>query len=85
MRGMAREAGARCTIVSSDKDLMQLVVDGKVELLDTMKNKRIASAEVMEKFGVAPDKVVRGAGAGRRFRPTMCRACAASASRPPPS
>ncbi|HWF63785.1 MAG TPA: DNA polymerase I [Rhizomicrobium sp.] len=56
---MAREAGARCTIVSSDKDLMQLVVDGKVELFDTMKNKRIASAEVMEKFGVAPDKVVQ--------------------------
>ena len=56
---MAREAGARCTIVSSDKDLMQLVVDGKVELLDTMKNKRIASPEVLEKFGVAPDKVVQ--------------------------
>ena len=55
---MALEAGARCTIVSSDKDLMQLVVDGKVELYDTMKNKRIASAEVMEKFGVAPNKVV---------------------------
>jgi DNA polymerase-1 len=55
---MAREAGARCTIISSDKDLMQLVVDGKVELLDTMKNKRIASAEVMEKFGVGPDKVI---------------------------
>ncbi|MBS0282218.1 MAG: DNA polymerase I, partial [Proteobacteria bacterium] len=55
---MAREAGARCTIISSDKDLMQLVVDGKVELYDTMKNKRIGSAEVLEKFGVAPDKVV---------------------------
>src|ERR1700754_1928778 len=56
---LAREAGARCTIISSDKDLMQLVVDGKVELLDTMKNRRLASAEVMEKFGVAPDKVVQ--------------------------
>ncbi|HWX89000.1 MAG TPA: 5'-3' exonuclease H3TH domain-containing protein, partial [Rhizomicrobium sp.] len=56
---LAREAGARCTIISSDKDLMQLVVDGKVELLDTMKNKRIASAEVLEKFGVRPDKVVQ--------------------------
>ena len=55
---MAREAGAKTTIVSSDKDLMQLVVDGKVELLDTMKNKRIASAEVMEKFGVPPSKVI---------------------------
>ena len=56
---LAREAGARCTIISSDKDLMQLVVDGKVELLDTMKNRRLASAEVMEKFGVAPNKVVQ--------------------------
>jgi DNA polymerase-1 len=56
---LAREAGARCTIISSDKDLMQLVVDGKVELLDTMKNRKLASAEVLEKFGVAPDKVVQ--------------------------
>ncbi len=55
---LAREAGARCTIISSDKDLMQLVEDGKVELLDTMKNRRLASAEVLEKFGVAPGKVV---------------------------
>jgi DNA polymerase-1 len=55
---LAREAGARCTIISSDKDLMQLVEDGKVELYDTMKNKRIGSAEVMEKFGVPPGKVI---------------------------
>ena len=55
---LAREAGARCTIISSDKDLMQLVVDGKVEMLDTMKNRRLASPEVLEKFGVAPDKVI---------------------------
>jgi DNA polymerase-1 len=55
---LAREAGARVTIVSSDKDLMQLVVDGQVEMLDTMKNKRIATAEVMERFGVPPSKVV---------------------------
>jgi DNA polymerase-1 len=55
---LAREAGARCTIISSDKDLMQLVEDGKVELLDTMKNRRLASAEVLEKFGVHPSKVV---------------------------
>jgi DNA polymerase-1 len=55
---LAREAGAKVTIVSSDKDLMQLVRDGKVELLDTMKNKRIATAEVIERFGVPPDKVV---------------------------
>jgi DNA polymerase-1 len=56
---LAREAGARCTIISSDKDLMQLVVDGEVELLDTMKNKRLATAEVIEKFGVPPDKVIQ--------------------------
>ena len=54
----AREAGARVTIVSSDKDLMQLVIDGSVELFDTMKNKRIASTEVIERFGVPPSKVV---------------------------
>ncbi|MDB5734642.1 MAG: polymerase [Alphaproteobacteria bacterium] len=56
---LSREAGARCTIISSDKDLMQLVVDGEVELLDTMKNKRLATAEVIEKFGVGPDKVIQ--------------------------
>ncbi|HEY8948306.1 MAG TPA: DNA polymerase I [Rhizomicrobium sp.] len=55
---MAMAAGARTTIISSDKDLMQLIVDGKIELLDTMKNKRLGSAEVMEKFGVLPNKVV---------------------------
>src|SRR5436305_10535584 len=55
---IAREAGARVTIVSSDKDLMQLVLDGTVELLDTMKNKRIGGADVMERFGVPPSKVV---------------------------
>jgi DNA polymerase-1 len=54
----AREVGARVTIVSSDKDLMQLVEDGVVQLLDTMKNKRIGTVEVLEKFGVTPDKVV---------------------------
>jgi len=54
----AAKAGALVTIVSSDKDLMQLVVDGKVEMLDPVKAKPIRSAEVMEKFGVAPSKVV---------------------------
>ncbi|QQA43465.1 DNA polymerase I [Pelagovum pacificum] len=53
----AREAGGRVTIVSSDKDLMQLVGDG-VEMLDPMKNKRIDREGVFEKFGVAPDRVV---------------------------
>src|SRR5271163_5246710 len=56
----AREAGERgaiATIVSSDKDLMQLVTD-KVTMFDTMKDRRIGIAEVIEKFGVPPEKVV---------------------------
>ncbi|WP_300032822.1 DNA polymerase I [uncultured Roseobacter sp.] len=53
----ARAAGGRCTIISSDKDLMQLVGDG-VEMLDAMKNKRIDREGVFEKFGVYPDRVV---------------------------
>ena len=55
---IAREAGVKVTIMSSDKDLMQLIVDGQVELFDPMKNKRLGSADVMEKFGVPPSKVV---------------------------
>ncbi|MGH1463867.1 MAG: DNA polymerase I [Cognatishimia sp.] len=53
----ARDAGGRCTIISSDKDLMQLV-GGGVEMLDAMKNKRIDSDGVVEKFGVGPNRVV---------------------------
>ncbi|WP_170401319.1 DNA polymerase I [Ruegeria arenilitoris] len=53
----AREAGGRVTIVSSDKDLMQLV-GGGVEMLDAMKNKRIDRDGVLEKFGVGPERVV---------------------------
>ncbi|MEX0317753.1 MAG: DNA polymerase I [Ruegeria sp.] len=53
----ARDAGGRVTIVSSDKDLMQLVGDG-VEMLDAMKNKRIDRDGVFEKFGVGPERVV---------------------------
>jgi DNA polymerase-1 len=53
----AAEAGATCRIVSSDKDLMQLVRDG-VTLYDTMKDKEIGAAEVVEKFGVKPEKVI---------------------------
>jgi DNA polymerase-1 len=52
----ARE-GANVTIVSSDKDLMQLV-DDRVCMLDPIKQKPIGAAEVKEKFGVGPDKVV---------------------------
>ena len=52
-----RDAGGRVTIVSSDKDLMQLV-GGGVEMLDPMKNKRIDNDGVHEKFGVGPERVV---------------------------
>jgi len=54
---LACERGATATIVSSDKDLMQLVTDG-VTMYDTMKDRRIGIAEVIEKFGVPPEKVV---------------------------
>ncbi|MBS0535118.1 MAG: DNA polymerase I [Proteobacteria bacterium] len=54
---LACEAGATTTIVSSDKDLMQLVGD-TVVMYDTMKDKRIGRAEVIEKFGVPPEKVI---------------------------
>src|SRR5215212_7723188 len=56
----ARQAcavGADVTIVSSDKDLMQLVNDCVI-MYDTMKDKKIGVAEVIEKFGVPPDKVI---------------------------
>ncbi|MDO6797541.1 DNA polymerase I [Shimia thalassica] len=53
----ARDAGGRVTIISSDKDLMQLV-GGGVEMLDAMKNKRIDRDGVIEKFGVGPERVV---------------------------
>ncbi|MDG2005437.1 MAG: DNA polymerase I, partial [Novosphingobium sp.] len=59
----ARAAAAQgwdVTIVSSDKDLMQLVGSdggGQIDMLDTMKNQRIGIPEVEEKFGVVPGKV----------------------------
>jgi DNA polymerase-1 len=53
----AHEVGATATIVSSDKDLMQLVTDGVI-MFDTMKDKKIGRAEVIEKFGVPPEKVI---------------------------
>lgn len=53
----ASQKGAQVTIVSSDKDLMQLV-DDNVTMLDTMKNKRIDADGVVEKFGVGPNKVI---------------------------
>lgn len=54
-QALARKA--RVTIVSSDKDLMQLVGDG-VDMLDPMKNVHIGPEQVFEKFGVPPEKVV---------------------------
>src|SRR5947209_6539781 len=53
----AKKAGWRVTIVSSDKDLMQLIEDGQVDMLDTMNDRRIDEAAVIEKFGVGPEKV----------------------------
>ena len=53
----AEAKGARVTIVSSDKDLMQLVSE-RVVMLDTMKNKTLGIEEVFEKFGVGPERVV---------------------------
>ncbi len=52
-----RDAGGEVVIVSSDKDLMQLIGD-RVSMLDTMKNVLIGPDQVFEKFGVGPEKVV---------------------------
>ncbi|MDP3854704.1 DNA polymerase I [Phenylobacterium sp.] len=52
-----RDAGGEVVIVSSDKDLMQLV-GPRVSMLDTMKNLKIGAEQVFDKFGVTPDKVV---------------------------
>ena len=57
MACQARDAGGRCTIISSDKDLMQLI-GGGVVMFDAMKNKLIDRDEVFEKFGVGPERVV---------------------------
>ncbi|MBU6408452.1 MAG: DNA polymerase I, partial [Alphaproteobacteria bacterium] len=57
----ARQAaakGARVDIVSSDKDLMQLIDGDRIFLFDPMKSKPLGLDAVMEKFGVAPDKVI---------------------------
>ena len=51
------EAGAKVTVISSDKDLMQLV-SNKVRLFDPMKSRVIGEKEVIEKFGVKPDQVI---------------------------
>jgi len=51
------KVGAKATVISSDKDLMQLVSD-KVRLYDPMKSKVLGEKEVVEKFGVKPDQVI---------------------------
>ncbi len=53
----AVEAGGSCTIISSDKDLMQLIRPG-VDMFDPMKSRVIGPEEVIEKFGVPPEKVI---------------------------
>ena len=54
---LAKEQGQDVTIVSSDKDLMQLVGD-HVRMMDPMKNRMIGPDQVIERFGVGPDKVI---------------------------
>ena len=51
----AKKQGWKTTIVSSDKDLMQLIEDGSVDMLDTMNDRRMDRAYVVEKFGVPPE------------------------------
>ena len=51
------DAGAKVTVISSDKDLMQLV-SKKIRLYDPMKNKILGENEVFEKFGVKPNQVI---------------------------
>uniref|UniRef100_UPI00286AAE96 5'-3' exonuclease H3TH domain-containing protein n=1 Tax=Sphingomonas sp. TaxID=28214 RepID=UPI00286AAE96 len=53
----AKQAGWKVTIVSSDKDLMQLVEDGSVDMLDTMNDRRNDEAYVNDTFGVGPELV----------------------------
>ena len=51
------DEGGECVIISSDKDLMQLITD-RVTMFDTMKNKRIGRDEVVDKFGLGPEHVI---------------------------
>lgn len=54
---LAKNKGWRVTVVSSDKDLMQLV-DDKVDLFDSLNNRHLGADAVVEKFGVPPEKVI---------------------------
>ena len=53
----ALDQGWKVTIVSSDKDLMQLIDDDRLDMLDTMNDRRIDRAYVVEKFGVGPEQL----------------------------
>ena len=54
----AKKVGWKVTIVSSDKDLMQLIdEEAGIDMLDTMNDRRIGREQVLEKFGVPPEKV----------------------------
>jgi DNA polymerase-1 len=82
----ALAADADVTIVSSDKDLMQIVQPGIV-MYDTMKNKVIDEKGVVEKFGVPPDKVIEVQALicpapSRSSRPSGGRTCSGSRTRP---
>jgi DNA polymerase I len=80
----AKASGWKVTIVSSDKDLMQLIEDGRVDMLDTMNDRRIGRDYVREKFGVAAGKVWGRAGADGRQR-RQCPGVPGSGRRPPRS
>ena len=54
---IAKKENIETLVISSDKDLMQLIQDG-VSLYDPMKNIKIGPEAVLEKFGVSPDKVI---------------------------
>ena len=54
---LASQSGAETTIISSDKDLMQLVTN-QVHMYDSMKDRPIGIAEVIEKWGVPPEKMI---------------------------
>jgi DNA polymerase-1 len=53
----ALDQGWKVTIVSSDKDLMQLIEDDRLDMLDTMNDRRIGRSYVVEKFGVGPEQL----------------------------
>lgn len=57
MASRAYDSGSRATIVSSDKDFHQCVIDGHVEIVDPITRKRVKALDVLKKFGVTPPQV----------------------------